>query len=103
MVQPPSQLSKEEKKKQKKQRQREKAAQDNEEKFSDYVEAVKKEISLRNYVQAEAILTEAFNMSFKLDQGNILYELRYKMYLTREKYDQALKDLKKLLEKNKND
>ena len=103
MAQPSSQLSKEEKKKQKKQRQREKAARTNEEKFCDYVGAVKKEISLRNFGQAEAIITEAFNMSFKLDQGNILYELRSRMYLTQEKYDLALKDLKKLLEKNKAD
>ena len=103
MLKPSNQLSQEEKKKQKKQRQREKAAQTNEEKFSDYVEAVKKEISLRNFGQAEEIINEAFNMSFKQDHGNILYELRYKMYLTLEKYDQALKDLKKLLERNQND
>ena len=102
-VKPSSQLSKEEKKKQKKQRQREKAAQTNEEKFSDYVEAVKKEIFWRNFAQAEEIISEAFKMSSHQDQGIILYELRYQMYLTQEKYDQALKDLKKLLEKNKND
>ena len=98
-VKPSNQLTKEEKKKQKKQRQREKAAQTNEEKFFDYVEAVKKEISLRNFVQAESILTEAFNMSTRLEQSEILYELRYRMSLTQEKYDKAIKDLKKLLEK----
>ena len=99
----PSQLSKEEKKKEKKQRQKEKAAKTNEERFYDYVEAVKKEIFLRNFSQAESIITEAFNMRSHHEQGNILHDLRYQMYLTQEKYDQALKDLKKLLEKNKKD
>jgi len=96
-------MAKEEKKRLKKQRQKEKAAVQNEDKFFDYVSSVKKEIYLRNFAKAKTLIFEAFKLSTQKDQSRVLYELRYKMFQIEEKYDLALRDLKKLIETDSTD
>ena len=94
---PPNTETRDQKKKLKKQRQKEKAAQVNEEKFWDYVQSIEKEISLKKFVEAEVLMNEALQLRPQHHQ-KVIYELRYKMYMMEEKYDQALRDLKKLIE-----
>ena len=95
--------AKDQKKKLKKLRQKEKAAETNQVLFHDYISSIEREVSTRNFGGAEALIIEAFKLNVPSDQSRVLYELRSKVFLLSEKYDQALKDLKKMIENNPDD